>query len=168
MKKVYILYAVIAIVSFVLFACKKEQSSNGNQSPQINVPATAKVGQTVSLSAHGAAANSVARWSISPNSGFRMDSTYSFGNNAVTFSQPGMYQLSITMAQLNNRPDSIPQPPHSDSTWNPRDSTYYPPYYPPVDSTWYHYKDSCFHAFDSSYHHSRDSVHYTRTIVVTR
>jgi hypothetical protein len=165
MKKVKVIVVILLISVLSIVACKKENIAL-DTTPVINVPDSVTTGKAVPLSIQNLAYNTVIRWSTSANTGFYMDSLYSFGNNTITFHQPGSYQLVFVLNQLANRPDSIHQPPHTDSLWMPTDSTYFPPSIPATDSAWYQTYGTNFHLLDSTFYYTGDTIRFTRTIVV--
>ena len=165
MKKVKLIVVILLISVMAMVACTKEEAAP-DTTPVINIPDSISTGKAVPLSIQNIAYNTVIRWSASSTTGFYLDSLYSFGNNTITFHQPGSYQLVFVLNQLPNRPDSIHQPPHSDSLWMPTDSTYFPPSIPATDSAWYQAYGANFHLLDSTFYFTGDTVRFTRTIVV--
>ncbi|HWJ26411.1 MAG TPA: hypothetical protein VNS32_07690 [Flavisolibacter sp.] len=163
--KVKVIAALILISILIMVACKKEPPPP-NITPVINVPDTVSAGKAVPLSIQNISYNTIVRWSLSTPTGFYLDSLYSYGNNTITFRQPGSYQINFVLNQLASRPDSIPQPPHSDSLWLPTDSTYFRPLIPTTDSAWYQTHGANFHILDSTFYFTGDTVRFTRTIIV--
>lgn len=158
--------AVIGLISVVAFVACKKETPPPDMTPVINIPDTVTTGNAVPLSIQNIAYNTVIRWSVSTPASLYLDSLYSYGNNTITFHQPGSYNIIFVLNQLANRPDSIPQPPHVDSLWMPTDSTYFPPSIPATDSAWYQANGTNFHTLDSLFYFTGDTIRFTRTIVV--
>jgi hypothetical protein len=167
MRRFKFIASAAAATALVIIACKKDQSATGNSSPELSASATTvRTGESVLFNITHSAPGMVGHWSVSPNNGFSLASTYSATSNSIKFLQPGSYTVTVVLknpgsstytVQTHSGIDTIHHYP-GDSSYHTGDSSNY---HPPVDSSNYHTGDSSnYHTGDSSHYHTGDSSWY--------
>ncbi|MEO8766698.1 MAG: hypothetical protein ABI416_20515 [Ginsengibacter sp.] len=109
---------VFPLLTFILLStsCQKNISDQHAQGETKLVASKTylKTGEAVSLSVVQSSSQGVlslaSRWTVAPGEGVHMDSVYSFSQNTITFSQPGVYTVNADLRKVECSPEAAAHP----------------------------------------------------------
>lgn len=101
----------------MITACQKNplEETPANETKLVASKTSVKTGEDVSLTVVVPNTSQgilpvAARWSVSPDTGVSMDSIYSFSQNTISFSQPGVYTVNADVRRVQCSPEAAAHP----------------------------------------------------------
>ena len=100
MKKLS-LFAAIASLMSIAYACSKENSAAGSSAKMITDKSIVQPGETVSFSIANGTAGAVARWTVTPDTNVAINRAVSWDQtNTITFNDTGNYTVNVELFKV--------------------------------------------------------------------